>query len=35
MNKDFVDALSQVAHERGVTAEELISNFEEALRLAT
>ncbi|WP_333659686.1 transcription termination factor NusA [Meiothermus cerbereus] len=34
MNKDFVDALSQVAHERGVTAEELISNFEEALRLA-
>lgn len=34
MNKDFVDALSQVAHERGVTVEELISNFEEALRLA-
>jgi N utilization substance protein A len=34
VNKDFVDALSQVAHERGVTAEELISNFEEALRLA-
>ncbi len=34
MNKEFVDALSQVAHERGVTAEELISNFEEALRLA-
>lgn len=34
MNKDFVDALAQVAHERGVTAEELISNFEEALRLA-
>ncbi|MCX7784025.1 MAG: transcription termination factor NusA [Meiothermus sp.] len=34
MNKDFVDALSQVAHERGVTAEELVSNFEEALRLA-
>lgn len=34
MNKDFIDALSQVAHERGVTAEELISNFEEALRLA-
>lgn len=34
MNKDFVDALSQVAHERGVTTDELISNFEEALRLA-
>jgi N utilization substance protein A len=34
VNRDFVDALSQVAHERGVTAEELISNFEEALRLA-
>ncbi len=34
MNKDFVDALSQVAHERGVTNDELISNFEEALRLA-
>ncbi|GIW24305.1 transcription termination factor NusA [Meiothermus sp.] len=34
MNKDFVDALSQVALERGVTADELISNFEEALRLA-
>jgi N utilization substance protein A len=34
VNKDFVDALSQVAHERGVTSDELISNFEEALRLA-
>jgi N utilization substance protein A len=34
VNKDFVDALSQVAHERGVTNDELISNFEEALRLA-
>ncbi|MCS7059393.1 MAG: transcription termination factor NusA [Meiothermus sp.] len=34
MNKEFVDALAQVAHERGVTAEELIQNFEEALRLA-
>jgi N utilization substance protein A len=34
VNRDFVDALSQVAHERGVTAEELISNFEEALRHA-
>lgn len=34
MNKDFVDALQQVAHERGVTAEDLIMNFEEALRLA-
>ncbi|MER3555309.1 MAG: transcription termination/antitermination protein NusA [Meiothermus sp.] len=34
MNKDFVDALQQVAVERGVSAEELISNFEEALRLS-
>ncbi|MDX2004601.1 MAG: transcription termination factor NusA [Meiothermus sp.] len=34
MNKEFIDALSQVAHERGVTAEVLITNFEEALRLA-
>lgn len=34
MNKDFVDALQQVALERGVSAEELISNFEEALRLS-
>jgi len=34
VNKDFVDALQQVAVERGVSAEELISNFEEALRLS-
>jgi transcription termination/antitermination protein NusA len=34
VNKEFVDALAQVASERGVTADELISNFEEALRLA-
>ncbi|RDI95575.1 transcription termination/antitermination protein NusA [Meiothermus sp. QL-1] len=34
MKKEFIDALAQVAHERGVTAEELIANFEEALRLA-
>ncbi|PZA08813.1 MULTISPECIES: transcription termination factor NusA [unclassified Meiothermus] len=34
MNKDFVEALQQVALERGVTAEELITAFEESLRLA-
>ena len=34
MNKEFMDALQQVAMERGVTAEELISAFEESLRLA-
>lgn len=34
MNKDFVEALQQVALERGVTADELITAFEESLRLA-
>ncbi|MCL5964649.1 MAG: transcription termination factor NusA [Deinococcus sp.] len=34
MNREFIDALQQVALERGVTAEELITAFEESLRLA-
>jgi hypothetical protein len=34
MNKDFIDALEQLATERNIDKEQLLSSFEEALEQA-